>query len=292
MSIASISIVTPNYNYAETLEATIQSVLQPGVPGLEYVVIDDASTDRSPEILRKYEGRLRWERLERNGGQYPAIMHGFDRTSGTIMGWINSDDVFYPWTLRTVVEIFNQFPEVDWIMGLPAKVQDGAVHEVAPLRAWPQGWLRLGLYSGGRFGVVQQESCFWRRRLWEKVGGLDLSLRLAADFELWTRFARHAELHACSTLLGGFSITGRNRSLIQNPAYLAEVETVIGRLSKEDKRERNWILEGFRRFDFVARVPLVRRMMAAQLGSAEGPVVVRNFAANEFRVERRVFPIG
>jgi glycosyltransferase involved in cell wall biosynthesis len=97
-----ISIVTPSYNQAAHLEQTIQSVLlvADGCGAeLEYVVIDGGSTDGSREILECHANRFAYWCSEKDGGQYAAINKGFDKTTGEIMGWLNSSDLYCPWTL-------------------------------------------------------------------------------------------------------------------------------------------------------------------------------------------------
>src|SRR3954464_13703841 len=92
-----ISIVTPSFNQARFLPETIRSVLGQNYPDLEYVVIDGGSTDGSAEVIRRHEDRLAQWVSEKDAGQYDAINKGFARTSGEIMGWLNSDDLYTPW---------------------------------------------------------------------------------------------------------------------------------------------------------------------------------------------------
>ena len=233
-----ISIVTPNFNYGHLIEATIRSVLVQAYPNLEYIIIDDGSVDDSTTIIKKYEAKLGYFEHQKNQGQYPTINKGFSKASGEIFGWLNSDDIYLPWTLRAVAAVFNQFPAVDWIVGCPAFMQDGVIRHVDPLRPYPREMIRAGLYYNGMggFRYIQQESCFWRRRLWKKAGGLRDSLGYAADFELWTRFALYADLYSVATLLGGFMDRGKaNRSIANANRYEAEVKKVIADLRADPK---------------------------------------------------------
>jgi hypothetical protein len=135
-----------------------------------------------------------------------------------------------------VAKAFADYPDIDWIVGAFSSTQHGVVHSPYPAGPIPQEMIRAGLYHDGPngFGFIQQESCFWRRRLWEKAGELTTGLRFAADFELWTRFARHAKLYSVSTLLGGFCIRGNdNRSRANRDRYMADVSSVVTKLQAD-----------------------------------------------------------
>ena len=123
-----ISIVTPNYNYGHLIERTMRSVLAQNYPSLEYIVIDDGSTDDSVDIIRRYSDRLAYWTTRPNRGQYASVNEGLSRATGDVCAWIDSDDIQLPWTLRCVGAIFAQFPEVQWIVGHPAVLFDGVVH--------------------------------------------------------------------------------------------------------------------------------------------------------------------
>lgn len=230
-----ISIVTPCFNHAEFLEETLLSVLDQGYPDLEYGVVDGGSRDGSVDILRKYGDRLSFWTSERDKGMYDALNKGFARTSGEIMGWINSDDKYLPSTLSIVGELFTLFPAVEWLTS-----------------AYPLHWDREGratacFYAGGfnrkaflrgcnlpGFGPkqsrwIQQESTFWRRSLWERAGGALDTASIAGDFELWCRFFRHAELYSVATPLAGFRVHGDQISVQRKEEYLQACARLLQR---------------------------------------------------------------
>jgi glycosyltransferase involved in cell wall biosynthesis len=201
MNYPKISIVTPSYNQAEFLELTIRSVLEQDYPNLEYIVIDGGSTDGSVDIIKKYSDRITYWVSENDKGQYDAINKGFSLTTGEIMGWINSSDIYYPWTFKIIAEIFENLKEVQWLTGMPTSLSLGN---------FPRGIKaskERNVYDiiRGDYKWIQQESVFWTRDIWNKSGGqLDCTVKYAEDFHLWLKFFEHSRLYNVSTILGGF----------------------------------------------------------------------------------------
>jgi glycosyltransferase involved in cell wall biosynthesis len=209
-------------------------VLSQNYPNLEYVVVDGASKDESPAIVRKYGDRLAWWVSEPDTGHWDALQKGFAQTSGEIMAWLNSDDKLMPWSLSIVAEIFEAFPEIEWLTSLAQIRWDPRGRAVRCL--FQPGFSRAGFLAGenlprpGAFstGWIQQESTFWRRSLWDKAGGhFRPEYPLAADFELWARFFGHAELYGVETPLGGFRFHGAQKTGAGHERYWDEGERII-----------------------------------------------------------------
>lgn len=200
MGFPKISIITPNFNGGVYLEETIKSVLSQNYPNLEYIIIDGASTDDSVAIIKKYEKELTYWVSEPDKGLYDAVQKGFDKSTGEIMAWINSDDLYHPKSFFTVAEIF-EFNEVNWLQGIPSVFDEmGRTVYVNPIKRWS----KLDYYLGN-FAWIQQESIFWRRSLWEvSEKKIASEMKYAGDLELWLRFFRHEKLFVTHALLGGF----------------------------------------------------------------------------------------
>jgi glycosyltransferase involved in cell wall biosynthesis len=230
-----ITIVTPNFNGAKYLEETILSVFEQNYPNLEYIIIDGGSTDGSLEIIRKYDKKLTLWISEPDEGMYHAIQKGFDRSTGEIMAWINSDDKYHPGSLSIVSEIFEKYPEVSWLTG---SITQFDVYGRTIRVFQTQKWSKYDYYTGN-YGWIQQESTFWRRGLWEKSGGkFNLEIKYAADFELWLRFFRYDKLHITTSLIGGFRVREADQiSFSYSGAYIKEAEDLL-KAEKLNSREK------------------------------------------------------
>jgi glycosyltransferase involved in cell wall biosynthesis len=179
-----VSIVTPSFNQGKFLEETILSVLNQNYERIEYIIIDGASNDDSPEIIKKYKDRLAYSVSEPDKGQTDAINKGFSHAKGQILAWINSDDVYAPDAIRNAVEYLTAHPEIGMVYGdLDFIDENGRV--IGKFNASQTDLPRL------RRGYVHipQPSTFFRADLWRKVGPLDPTFFFAMDYDLWTRLA-------------------------------------------------------------------------------------------------------
>lgn len=181
-----ISVVTPSLNQAEYLEATIKSVLGQGYPNLEYIIIDGGSTDGSVEIIERYAEHLAYWASEPDDGQTYAIIKGFERSTGEIMAWLNSDDLYEPGALFGVAEVFARNSGWQAIYGDSYWV-DATGQPIRPKKEMSFNRF-IWLYD---HNYIPQPSTFWRRGIYERVGGLDPQWDLVMDADLWIRFAEH-----------------------------------------------------------------------------------------------------
>jgi glycosyltransferase involved in cell wall biosynthesis len=223
-----ISIVTPSYHQEQYIEQTILSVIEQGYPNLEYIIIDGGSTDRSVEIIKKYEKYLTYWVSEPDKGQYEAVQKGFDRSTGQIMAWINSDDMYHKGGFSIVAEIFTNFPQIEWLTGTPTCYDEQG--RTVIVNESP----KYTKYDYLRFEVpafVQQESTFWKRSLWQTAGSyIDQSCAFAADFELWMRFFRTHKPFVVEALLGGFRFRQSNQKTLEGAEiYDQQMRAVVRR---------------------------------------------------------------
>ncbi|MBI4098407.1 MAG: glycosyltransferase [Candidatus Magasanikbacteria bacterium] len=223
-----ITIITACFNHEKYIGETIESVLSQGYPNLEYIVINDGSTDGSERVIQKYADKLTyfetWEGYRKTVAT--ALNRGFERSTGEIMGWINSDDLLLPRSLFVVAEIFAQHQKVEWITGVATTLNHQSnIVQVHPYRK------NIYDYLSGNWSVIQQESTFFRRSLWEKAGGkLDDSYIQAFDSELWSRFFLHAEHYHVNTVLGAYRLIGQSRSIRAKDEFTMYTERALAKM--------------------------------------------------------------
>lgn len=264
MEYPKISIVTPNYNKAKYLEQTILSVLSQNYPNLEYVIIDGGSTDGSVDIIKKYENQLAYWVSEPDNGMYYAIKKGFEHTTGDIMAWINSDDMYHSGALSIVADIFREHEEVKWLTGTNTHYDE----QGRTVRTWQAKYFSHLSFLMHDYKYVQQESTFWRRSLYEKAGGVSTDYRLAGDFDLWMRFSRYEKQYMVNALIGGFRVCeGQLSESIQE--YSREAELIIERepISEEEHQQiqkratRQRVLSFLKKFKILNWQSIERRYM-------------------------------
>jgi glycosyltransferase involved in cell wall biosynthesis len=223
-----ITVVTPSYNQAGFLDQTIRSVLSQRGHAHEYFVVDGGSTDGSVEVIRRYEGRIDWWVSEKDRGQADAIAKGFGRASGDVLGWLNSDDVYLPGALEAVGRAFDAHPEWDALTAYHVRV-DAQSRVVSAHRIPRQsvGRARWGVHP------VNQQTCFFRRSLYERVGGIDLSLHCVLDTELWLRmFDTGARWGLVPTYLAAFRVHATAKGSSWQELYAKEEQMLRERYAR------------------------------------------------------------
>jgi len=268
-----ITLVTAVYNGEEYLEATIRSIVNQGYPNLEYIVVDDGSTDGTAEIIRKYEREVSCWFSRANQGLYAALNAGFAKSTGEIMGWLNSSDMLQVNGLFTVGSIFRELRDVEWITGRPTKISaTGMTIDVLPIPRWSRG-----RFLAGANKYIQQESTFWRRSLWERAGGrLSTEFRAEGDFELWVRFFRHARLHSVNALIGGYRLHDHALSSSNMERYNRNCDEIAAREVESLQGGRRAAVKTFRWISRAVKpIPKVRglwhRVAIRSLYGMHGP---------------------
>lgn len=239
-----VSVITPSYNQARFLEATIRSVLEQDYPDMEYIIVDGGSTDGSVDIIRKYADRLAGWVSEPDLGQTDAINKGFAMAKGDILAWLNSDDTYQPGAIREAAAYLQEHPEVGMVYGDANFIdENGKVIGSFPSCQTDFRRLRQGYVH------VAQQSSFFRADLWKKVGPLDPSFYFAMDYDLWVRLAREAPLVYLPCLWANFRLHGDAKTIAADDRCWPEMLKVHRR-------------EGGSWFSVIFAKYLIRRVVA------------------------------
>lgn len=183
-----VTIVTPSYEQADYLEATLQSVLRQDYPNLEYIVIDGGSIDGSVEIIERYADQLAYWVSEPDEGQSDAINKGLMRAKGEIVAWLNSDDIYLPGAITRAVKILLAQPDAGMVYGnLQSVDAAGRVFNTITYKQYNLADL-LALR------IIGQPTIFMRRSVLEQAGPLNASYQYLMDHNLWVRMAMQAEM--------------------------------------------------------------------------------------------------
>jgi glycosyltransferase involved in cell wall biosynthesis len=179
-----VSIVTPSYNQAGFIEETIRSVLLQQYPNIEYIIIDGGSTDGSVDIIRKYEPWLSYWVSEPDRGQSHAINKGWNHSSGDVIAWLNSDDLYEPNTFRDIALYFAENPEIHMIYG-DCKIinKESEITDDAPIHEYDLKPLVCNEW------FISQPTVFIRKEVLEIVGFINESFYMVMDWEFFLRIA-------------------------------------------------------------------------------------------------------
>ena len=200
------SIITPVYNGEKYIEECILSVKKQTYACFEHIIVDGGSTDGTLDIIKKYEGAYPMRYIsEKDNGMYDAINKGFQMANGDVYAWLNSDDMYMPYAFEIVAEVMKN-EQIKWCTGVPVVFSPTGIMYNVPktIPIFMQSFLRKGYMDGRIYSMVQQESTFWRRELWEKVGGVRQECQLAGDYWLWRDFAKYEKLYTVDAIVGGF----------------------------------------------------------------------------------------
>ena len=201
-----ISVITPTLNQGRFIERTIRSIHGQGYPNLEHIVMDGGSTDGTLDILKQYEDRLQWF-SEKDAGQADAINRGIERSSGEIITYLNSDDVYEAGALQRVARFFTGHRDAKWLTG-KCRILDEQDAEVRrSITAYKNLLLRHFSYSLLLItNPISQPSTFWRREVVDNIGLLNTNEHYVMDYEYWLRIGRKYPLSVLDEYLAGFRV--------------------------------------------------------------------------------------
>ncbi|WP_233862466.1 glycosyltransferase family 2 protein [Paraburkholderia adhaesiva] len=216
-----VSIITPSYNQGQFIERTLKSVaIQTGAT-IEHVVFDGGSTDTTVAILEQFEPPVRWV-SKRDRGQADAVNQGIRATDGDIIGWLNSDDVYYPGAIAEVVSFFEANPDIDVAYGLADHIDvNDHPFETYPTQPWNFENLKETCF-------ICQPALFFRRRVVSQWGLLDESLSYCMDYDYWLRLGKAGvKFSLLNKKLAGSRLYADNKTLGARVKVHAEINSMF-----------------------------------------------------------------
>lgn len=223
----SISIITPSFNQGRFIERTIKSVINQGIVGLEYLVVDGGSTDNTLNVLKNYSEYIQWIH-EEDEGQADAVNKGLRMTTGEIIGWLNSDDIYYPNAIKKVNDFFAKNPEIDIIYGKAFHID---VNGIEMGFYYSEDW---NLERLKNVCYICQPAVFFRRRVINKFGYLDKTLQYCMDYEYWLRLALSgAKFAYLPEVLAGSRLYEETKTLSSKIAVHKEINDMFKKLLGE-----------------------------------------------------------
>ncbi|HXD33272.1 MAG TPA: glycosyltransferase family 2 protein [Pyrinomonadaceae bacterium] len=225
-----VSVVTPAYNQADFLRDTLESVLSQDYPNIEHQVIDDGSTDSTPEILKEYADRIFVE-SHQNRGQTSTINKGWERAKGDIVTWLNSDDTFLPGAVSTAVNYFEEHPDVDIVFGDTLFTQaDGTPIEPSKKRAE----FDYRTFVVECANPIAQPSAFIRRKVIDDVGLLDPKFYYFMDWDFWLRAGLHHRIEYFPGLYSTYRLHKDSKTVAQANKAAPELQYMYRKFFARD----------------------------------------------------------
>lgn len=217
MSTPSISIVTCSFEQGRFLPETIRSVIEQRYPHLQYIVIDGGSKDGSVDIIKRHSDHIDYWVSEKDRGQTHALRKGFARARGDVLGWLCSDDLLLPGALARVGQFFAENPRVGAVYGNSIWID--ASGKAIRTKREPRFNRFVFLHD---HNYIPQPSMFWRRELYEQIGGLDERFNLAMDSDLWERLSRVTQIAHIDDFLSCMRYYDEQKTRKLRPAGLRE----------------------------------------------------------------------
>lgn len=231
-----VTVITPSFNQGKYIEETIKSVLNQTYDNIEYIVMDGGSTDNTIEILKKYEGRIKFF-SEKDKGQTDAINKGFKMAKGEIVGWINSDDILESEAIKWSVEEFLKNDKLAITYGNIMYIDENSLAKTdVKLERKPVITRDKLLHKNP--DIIQPGS-FYSHKLVQKVGYLDEKLNYVMDYDLFIKLLTLGDIKFIDKLLAKFRLHNESKTVSENHNFSREIYEVIKKYNIEPEAVSN-----------------------------------------------------
>lgn len=217
-----VTIVTPCLNQGKFLEQTILSVLNQNYPNIEYILIDGGSTDGTLDIIKKYEKDISYWISEKDRGMYDATNKGLKHSSGSILAYLNSDDIYRPNTIQAVVEYLQKHPETSMVFGNTDYIDA----EGDFLYSYRYPAFKYARYIQLNWSSIPQQASFWRRRVHDTIGYFNADFKLAGDFDFFARLGKNLQIDHVNQVLAAQRFHCETLSCIKAKVNIEEVKKI------------------------------------------------------------------
>ena len=192
-----VTVITPSFNQARFIRATIESVLSQDYPNIEYIIVDGGSTDGTSGVVAPYSNRLTFI-SEKDRGQADAINKGLRMASGSIVAYLNSDDLFLPGAVSAAVAALAANPELGAVYGEGYRIDaDGNVIARFEVTEEFNLWKLVNVSD-----YILQQTVFWRRSVFDTIGFFDLDLHYGLDWEILMRTGKRYVMEYIPQFMG------------------------------------------------------------------------------------------
>jgi len=247
-----VSVITPSYNQGQFIKETIDSVLSQTYPNIEYVVVDGGSVDETVTILRSYGNKIRWI-SEKDSGQADAVNKGIRMTDGTIIGWLNSDDTYFPTAVEEAVRYLLAEENVGVVYGDGMHVEkNGKCISLYPAEEYNWGRLAENCF-------ICQPAVFFRRDVIEQVGLLRQDLQMCMDYDLWIRLGKNIRFTYIPSLWATSRMYEENKTLGKRDQVYGEIMKTVYEHYRYVPLE--W-LYGYWHYRFQGKTPKVWKVIS------------------------------
>jgi glycosyltransferase involved in cell wall biosynthesis len=212
----------PSFNQSQYIEEAIRSVLDQNYPNLEFLIIDGGSTDNSQEIIKHYSDHLTYWHSHRDEGQADALIQGFSRASGELLGWLNSDDILLPGALFHITKAYQSHPKGGIFAGNILWIDENG--NIIRTKRHPSS---VAWFAQHGLFFITQPGSFFTRKDYEKVGGLNSELHYVMDADLYMRMIHnHTSYVKVEAWVSGFRLHSLSKTVLHRSEFMMEYETL------------------------------------------------------------------